>query len=170
MCFIYFLFFCSHVYGSRHTQEQKNKLSAYGLGQAWSPSLRLQTFIAMGDVSAGIKHAVNCHHRDGMRQKPRGAHGTHSTERERRRTRRRRRRRRGKMRVHFYSTEHCVAAPVFFRRNNTKLSAPCSWHQLTFSITSYFIHKIVILNDRWSTTKCKIGHGKDLFTQLRMPQ
>lgn len=35
----------------------------------------LQTFIAMGDVSAGIKHAVSCHHSDGMRQRPGGGHG-----------------------------------------------------------------------------------------------
>lgn len=46
--------------------------------------MRLPTFIAMGDVSAGTKHAVSCHHSDGMRQRPGGRCGTDSTQRENR--------------------------------------------------------------------------------------
>lgn len=50
-----------------------------GLGRTWLTLPCLQTFIAMGDVSAGIKHAVSCRHSDGLRPRPGGGDGRDPT-------------------------------------------------------------------------------------------
>lgn len=59
----------------------KTNRRSLGLENVASLAVCLQTFIAMGDVSAGIKHAVSCHHSDGMRKRPGGGHDADPTER-----------------------------------------------------------------------------------------